>query len=199
MTFRWIFIYETKEEDSASNLKMKDSNINIEKLKQGCEYEFERFYKIYTNRIFTIIYRVVGNEADAEDISLEVMMKVYDKIGTFRAQAKLSTWVYRIAYNQGISFLRKKKNVQPLEYAKVPYEDKHIQYLERKEVNDLVRSKLMELPEKHRVALTLYHFEDLSYKEIAWTMGTKMSTVKTYIHRGREELKALLGGINGIG
>ncbi len=167
--------------------------IDIRKLKEGSEYEFEKFYNLYINRIYTIIYRVVGNMADAEDIAMDVMMKVYDKINTFRGDAKLSSWVYRIAYNHGISFLRKGKKTTALESVSHSYEDKHIQCLEKREISDLVRSKLMELPEKYRTALTLYHFNDLSYEEIAYTMGMKMGTVKTYIHRGREKLKALVG------
>jgi len=55
----------------------------------------------------------------------------------------------------------------------------------------------MELPKDYRVALTLYHFEELAYKEIAYTMGINISTVKTYIHRGRNELKVLLGEVIG--
>lgn len=167
--------------------------VDIKKLKEGNENEYEKFYNLYINRIYTIIYRVVGNMADAEDIAMNVMMKVYDKIGTFRGDAKLSSWVYRIAYNQSISFLRKQSKTTTLESASHSYEDKHIHYLEMKEIAEFIRSKLMELPEKYRMALTLYHFKDLSYEEIAYTMGIKMGTVKTYIHRGREELKALVG------
>jgi len=176
---------------------MKNSmDFNIKKLKEGSKDEFEKFFNCYVNRIYTVIYRVVYNEADAEDLTLEVMMKVYDKIRTFRGDAKLSSWVYRIAYNHGISFLRRNKRTVSLEVSDHSYEDKHINYLEKKEVAYLVRSKLMELPEKYRVALTLFHFEDLTYKEIAYTMGIKMGTVKTYIHRGKEELKTLIGQLS---
>jgi RNA polymerase sigma-70 factor (ECF subfamily) len=167
--------------------------VNIEKLKEGSEDEYEKFYNLYINRIYTIIYRVVGNAADAEDIAMDVMMKVYDKIDTFRGDAKLSSWVYRIAYNQAISFLRRQKKTIELESRDHPYEDRHIEYLEKKEVAEFVRSKMMELPENYRMALTLYHFKELTYEEIAYTMGIKMGTVKTYIHRGREELKSLIG------
>lgn len=170
--------------------------IDIKRLKEGNEDEYERFYKLYINRIYTVIYRVVGNEADAEDIAMDVMMKVYDNIDRFRGDAKLSSWVYRIAYNQAISFLRKQKKTISIGISDHPYEDKHISYLEKKETADFIRSKLMELPENYRLALTLYHFKELSYEEIAYTMGIKMGTVKTYIHRGREELKTLIGELS---
>ena len=122
-------------------------------------------------------------------------MKIYDKISTFRGDAKLSSWVYRVAYNHSISHIRRQKEIESLDSSDYTFKsdsDRHIKYLERKEEKAFVKEKLMELPEKYRVALTLYHFEDLSYKEIAYTMGIKIGTVKTYIYRGREELKTLL-------
>lgn len=175
--------------------KNDSMEINIKKLKEGSENEFEKFYRIYLNRIYTVIYRVVGNEADAEDLTQEVMMKIYDKISTFRGDAKLSSWVYRVAYNHSISHIRRKKESESLDASDYTFKsdaDRHIEYLEKKEEKEYIKEKLMELPEKYRVALTLYHFEDLSYREIAYAMGIKMGTVKTYIYRGREELKNLL-------
>ena len=70
--------------------KKENMEIDIKKLKEGSEDEYEKFYKQYINRIYTIIYRVVGNEADTEDIAMDVMMKVYDNINKFRGDAKLS-------------------------------------------------------------------------------------------------------------
>lgn len=177
--------------------KKDEGKINIDKLKSKDEKEFEKFYRFYINRIYTVIYRVVGNEADSNDLAVEVMMKVYEKIDTFRGDAKLSSWVYRIAYNQAISFLRKNKRTISMDEVKVEKEsDRHIRYMERMELKELLKKKLMELPEKYRVALSLYHFEDLSYKEIAYTMDIEMGTVKTYIYRGREQLREMLQGMD---
>ncbi|MEA1913429.1 MAG: RNA polymerase sigma factor [candidate division WOR-3 bacterium] len=170
--------------------------IDINKLKEGSTDEFEKFYNIYVNRIYTIIYRVVGNEADAEDLTLEVMMKIYNKIRTFKGEAKLLSWVYRIAYNHGISHLRSQKKTESLDslnYTIKSNREGQLKHLEEKEKRAFVRRKLMELPEKYRVAISLYHFNDLSYNEIADVMGEKIGTVKTYIHRGRKKLKILVG------
>ena len=169
--------------------------INIKKLKEKSEEEFEKFYHLYINRIYTIIYRVVKDEADAEDLTLEVMMKVYDKIDTFREKSKLSTWVYRIAYNHSLGFLRKKKPVETLEDYEKPLDEKHLAWIDRQEIVNLLRKKLMELPEKQRVSLTLFYFEELSHKEISYTMGVDIGAIKNYIHRGKENLKNKLGEI----
>jgi len=170
--------------------------INIKKLKEKSEDEFERFFKVYLNRIYTVVYRIVRNPATAEDLTQEVMMKVYNNIHKFEEQSQLSSWVFRIAYNHAVSHLRRNKDTESIEDYETRIEDgsgKHLDNLQKEELSDYVKEKLMELPENYRVALTLYHFKELPYEEIAYTMGINIGTVKTYIHRGRNELKILLG------
>jgi RNA polymerase sigma-70 factor (ECF subfamily) len=178
-------------------MKGKNSNlqIDIKKLKEKSEDEFEKFFKVYLNRIYTVVYRVVRNPATAEDLTQEVMMKVYNNINRFKEQSQLSSWVFRIAYNHAVSHVRRHKDTQSIEDYETKIENgfgDHLDYLQREEMSNYVKQKLMELPEEYRVALTLYHFKDLSYQEIAYTMGINIGTVKTYIHRGRNELKVLL-------
>jgi len=169
--------------------------IDIKKLKEKSEDEFEKFFKNYINRIYTVVYRVVRNPATAEDLTQEVMMKVYNNIHKFKEQSQLSSWVFRIAYNHAVSYVRRYRSTESIEDYDIKVEDGsggHLDHLEREELSVYIKEKLMELPEEYRVALTLYHFKDLAYKEIAYTMGVNIGTVKTYIHRGRNELKILL-------
>ena len=178
-------------------MKGKENNlqINIKKLKEKSEDEFEKFFKNYLNRIYTVVYRVVKDPAAAEDLTSEVMMKVYNGINKFKGQSRLSSWVYRIAYNHAVSYLRRQKYTESIDVYDMTIKDeseKHLDYLEKEELSDYIKKKLMELPEDYRVALTLYHFKEMPYKEIAYTMGINIGTVKTYIHRGRNELKELL-------
>lgn len=182
--------------------KYNNLQIDIEKLKEKSEDEFEKFFKIYLNRIYTVVYRVVRNSATAEDLTSEVMMKIYNNIHKFKEQSQLSSWVFRIAYNHAVSHLRRYKHTEPIEDYETKIKDgseKHLDYLEREEMSAYVKDKLMELPEDYRVALTLYHFQEMPYKEIAYTMGVNIGTVKTYIHRGRNELKILLDEAIGEG
>jgi RNA polymerase sigma-70 factor (ECF subfamily) len=182
--------------------KYNNLQIDIEKLKEKSEDEFEKFFKIYLNRIYTVVYRVVRNSATAEDLTSEVMMKVYNNIHKFRKQSQLSSWVFRIAYNHAVSHLRRHKHTEPIDDYETKIKDgaeKHLDYLEREEMSAYIKDKLMELPEDYRMALTLYHFQEMPYKEIAYTMGINIGTVKTYIHRGRIELKILLDEAIGEG
>jgi RNA polymerase sigma-70 factor (ECF subfamily) len=177
--------------------KTNNLEIDIRKLREKKEDEFEKFFKNYLNRIYTVVYRVVRNPATAEDLTQEVMMKVYNNIHTFKEQSQLSSWVFRIAYNHAVSHIRRYKDTESIENYETRIEDgsgEHLDNLQKEELSDYVKKKLMELPENYRVALTLYHFEEMPYQEIAYTMGVNIGTVKTYIHRGRNELKILLGG-----
>lgn len=170
--------------------------INIGKLKEKREDEFEKFFKNYLNRIYTVVYRVVRNPAMAEDLTQEIMMKVYNNIHKFKEQSQLSSWVFRIAYNHAVSHIRRYKETESIENYETSIDDgsgEHLDNLQKEEISDYIKKKLMELPENYRVALTLYHFKEMPYQEIAYTMGVNISTVKTYIHRGRNELKILLG------
>ena len=174
--------------------------IDVKKLKEKSEDEFEKFFKSYLNRIYTIVYRVVKNSATAEDLTSEVMMKVYNNIHKFKEKSQLSSWVYRIAYNHAISYVRRHKDAESLEGYETKIKDSspgHLNYLEREELSNQIKEKLMELPEDYRVALTLYHFKEMPYKEIAYTMGLNIGTVKTYIHRGRNTLKGFLEDVIG--
>ena len=174
--------------------------IDIKKLKEKSEHEFEKFFKSYLNRIYTVVYRVVGNPATAEDLTQEVMMKVYNNIHKFKEKSQLSSWVFRIAYNHAVSHLRRHKHTESIDDYEGAIKDaaeKHLDYLEREELSNYIKKKMLMLPENYRVALTLYHFKEMPYQEIAYVMGINIGTVKTYIHRGRNELKVLLEEVIG--
>jgi len=180
--------------------KYNNLQINIKKLKEKSEDEFEKFFKSYLNRIYTVVYRVVRNPSTAEDLTSEVMMKVYNNIHKFKEQSQLSSWVFRIAYNHAVSHLRRHKHTESIDDYETKIKDgseKHLDYLEREELSNYIKKKIIELPENYRVALTLYHFKEMPYQEIAYVMGINMGTVKTYIHRGRNELKILLEEVIG--
>jgi RNA polymerase sigma-70 factor (ECF subfamily) len=177
-----------------------DLQIDIKKLKEKSEDEFEKFFKSYLNRIYTVVYRVVRNSATAEDLTSEVMMKVYNNIHKFREKSQLSSWVFRIAYNHAVSHLRRHKHTELIDNYETKIKDKaekHLDHLEREELSNYIKEKMMDLPENYRIALTLYHFKEMPYQEIAYIMGINIGTVKTYIHRGRNELKILLEEVIG--
>lgn len=170
--------------------------------------EPEAFRTLVTNHqdmIVNTCYGFVKNLADAEDVAQEVFIEVYRSIHKFRADAKLSTWLYRIAVNKSIDFLRKKKRkswlgsiqgmfesedkVNAIADKRQPNPQKALEQSERREI---LQSAIDKLTENQRIAFTLHKFEGLSYKEIAAIMGLSISAVESLMHRGKKNLKKLL-------
>ncbi len=169
---------------------------------------FEEIYEQNADRILNLAYRMTGKEALARDIVQDVFIKVYEKMGTFRNEAQISTWIYKIALNHTINVLKREKRyffsgafeensslkahadkqtVWEKESPKSP--DK---ILEKEERETLLRSMLEKLPPKYRIPLLLYRYEGMSYQEIAQQLDVSLSAVETRIHRARKKLAGML-------
>lgn len=162
--------------------------------------EFRVILSEYQDRVYNQAYRMLGNQEDAEEAAQDIFLNVYKSLEQFRGESKVSTWIYRIASNVCISRLRKKqldmKSMnEPLDDNGTTVEDFIADHspdpgaqLESEETADMIRAKVQELPPDWAMAISLYHFDDLSYDEIAEVMSIPKATVATYIFRGRKQL-----------
>ena len=162
--------------------------------------EFRVILSEYQDRVYNQAYRMLGNQEDAEEAAQDIFLNVYKSLEQFRGESKVSTWIYRIASNVCISRLRKKqldmKSMnEPLDDNGTTVEDFIADHspdpgsqLESAETADMIRAKVQELPPDWAMAISLYHFDDLSYDEIAEVMSIPKATVATYIFRGRKQL-----------
>lgn len=159
----------------------------------------------YQDMVINTCFGFVQNKEDAEDVGQEVFIEVYRSIHRFRADAKLSTWLYRIAVNKSIDFLRKKKRKSWIGSIQGMFasEDKFHAIadrfmasaqilLEREEQKNVLLNTIAQLPKNQRIAFTLHKYEDLSYKEIAAVMETSLSSVEALMHRAKKNLKKRL-------
>ena len=158
--------------------------------------------KPFSQKSFVIFTRLVG-EAEAEDLTQEVLIKVSDALPNFRGESQLSTWIYRIATNAALDRLRSpsyKRIVQNCSAsAEAEMEDRNAWTGEktplvepqifRKEMNECIQGFIQKLPENYRVVLVLSEFEGLKDSEIAETLGISSGTVKIRLHRAKEKLK----------
>jgi RNA polymerase sigma-70 factor (ECF subfamily) len=164
------------------------------------DLNFSNIYESFQPRILRYLARLVG-EADAEDLTQEVLIKVSDALPDFRGDSQLSTWIYRIATNAALDRLRSPsyKRIVPDCPAddqaeeettstgeKTPLVEPQIY---RKEMNECLQGFIQRLPENYRVALVLSEFEGLKDSEIAETLGITPGTVKIRLHRAKERLK----------
>jgi len=170
-----------------------------EKLKSGDESAFRRLVEENMDRIVNTCYGFVQNKQDAEDVAQNVFIQAYKSIHKFRGDSQLSTWLYRIAVNQSLNYVKSKKRQQIFQSLdniitgnKTEIADKQDSFSETMEKEDqlkLLQTMIRKLPENQRIAITLNKYEDLSYQEVADIMGMSVSAVTALINRGKNNLK----------
>jgi RNA polymerase sigma-70 factor (ECF subfamily) len=162
--------------------------------------EFQSVHDRFRPRVLRYLTRLVG-EADAEDLTQSVMLKVSEGLPSFRADSSLSTWIYRIATNAALDRLRR-KTIQPpsamqveSDEAEVP-QDAQAPSAEttaiREEMNACIREFIERLPENYRTVMVLSEVEGFKNEEIAAILGVSLDTVKIRLHRAREKLRGEL-------
>ncbi len=164
-------------------------------IQQGLEEPFGILMDRYTQKLLRYGKRFISSPDNIEDIVQEVFIKVYKNIQSFNTKLKFSPWIYRIAHNAFVNYLRK-KDKEPLLVFDFDallnhsiYEDPAIKEKENEETRVLLDTGLKQLPPAYREILVLYYFEDLSYQEIADVLHVPTGTVGIRLKRAREILK----------
>ncbi|MCP4574031.1 MAG: sigma-70 family RNA polymerase sigma factor [bacterium] len=144
--------------------------------------------------VFAFLVRMLGSPEEAEDLCQDSFMKLIKAADRYRPEGKFQSWLFRIAGNQARSRLRRRKILRwlPLtdDYDNAPARDPDaLTDLTGKEERDLVQEAVARLPERQRQALVLKQYHDLSYQEIADTMGTTVASVQMLLHRGMSALR----------
>ena len=179
----------------------------IKRLRRRDERAFREMVLTYQQPVFNLIYRLLGNEQEAEDVAQEVFISVFKAIDGFRGDAKLSTWLYRIATNHcrnRFKYMRRRQYGQQRPFVDAASGetasdialqgkvDRPDEMFAGRELEHHLKIALGRLDEEHRVAIVLRDIQGLSYEEIATVTGVARGTVKSRLHRGRVALKDLL-------
>ncbi len=189
-----------------SSIHPSEDGILLQDLQRGAPQAFERLLDQYQQPVYRFVYRLLEDPADAPDVTQEVFVKVFRKVGEFRGDASLNTWIYRIAINEASNrrrwFTRHRKNEVSVDSAAegavadaewfIDRRGTPFDLLSREEVRIAIRKTLGEIDQRLRVAVILRDIEGLSYNEIADTLRVSLGTVKSRILRGREAMKSKL-------
>jgi RNA polymerase sigma factor (sigma-70 family) len=166
------------------------------RLADGDEGAFKEAVEEYSRRIYALCYRVLRDEEDAKDMTQEVFVRVYSKRGSFKGKSSLYTWIYKIALNMCLTYLKKHKAKM------IPLDDVE-SFLEAREdaacdgsleLRRLVTAALGSLPPKQRAVFSLRFYDGMPFKDIAEVMGTSVGAAKANHHFALERLRTLLGG-----
>ncbi|MEO5996264.1 MAG: RNA polymerase sigma factor [Chitinophagaceae bacterium] len=175
--------------------------ILIEQLKQKDESAFKTIVETWQDMVFNTVLGIVQNSEDAEDVSQEVFVQVYESIHSFKGESKFSTWLYRIAITKSMDHIRKKKRkkrfafIQSLfgvnnEVLQDPPDFHHPGVsLDNKERAAVLFKAIDTLPENQKTAFTLHKVEGLSYQEVSLVMKLSLSSVESLLHRAKNNLK----------
>jgi RNA polymerase sigma-70 factor (ECF subfamily) len=183
----------------------QDETLIISALRNGNTNAIEQFVDEYKSRVYNTVLGMVHNAEDAEELAQDVFVKALQTIETFKGDAKLSTWLYRIAVNKSLDHIKKgqrKKRFAFLvsinsgsEDSPAPNPASFIHpgwQLENKELGQQLFKAIDQLADKQKTALTLNKIEGLSYEQTAEVMEVTVSSVESLIFRARQNLKKLM-------
>jgi len=174
----------------------------LQRAKEGDLKAFEEIYQMYHRRIYNAVYGMLGDPDDAQDVTQDVFMRLYDALPTLRADEAFSTYLYRIALNLCRDRARRKKrvrfqsmdtpraddegDVEPMEFpdgGKLPEE-----ILTSDELQRRVREAVLTLSNDHKAVIVMHHFQGMEVNDIARILGVPTGTVKSRLARGRDQL-----------
>ena len=169
----------------------------VERCRQGDLAAFEEIYRAHSAKLYSLAVRMLGNPADAEDLLQEIFLSAHRKLEGFRGDAALGTWLYRLATNQCLDYLRsraaKTSQMTGTIDDEIGLSDASSRGLAERTVAkmDLERA-LAQLPEGARAAFVLHDVQGLEHREVAEVLGVAEGTSKSQVHKARLKLRALL-------
>ncbi|MBW3656524.1 MAG: sigma-70 family RNA polymerase sigma factor [Gemmatimonadetes bacterium] len=174
----------------------------------GSEKAYRELLDRYQRPVFSIIFRMIRDREQAEDLAQETFVRVFNHIGRYDPRYKFSSWIFKIATNLTIDWIRRKElktvsidgsrnavtsdEMEASAITIVSEDENPEELLEAKELGEEIEEAIGKLRPEYRAAILLRHVEGREYQEIAEIMALPLGTVKTYIHRGRNELRDTL-------
>ena len=176
----------------------------ITELTAGSENAFRELVDSFQDRVYNSSLGILQNAEDAEDISQEVFIEVFNSISKFRGDSSLSTWIYRITMTKSLDLIRKKKRKKRFAFISSLFGEggENLKELsdfnhpgveaENKELSVILFNAVEKLPPNQKIAFTLNKIEGLNYREISEVMNVSVSSIESLLHRARNNLKTYL-------
>jgi RNA polymerase sigma-70 factor, ECF subfamily len=146
----------------------------------------------YEKPVYNLAFRMTGQRCDAEDITQSVFIKAFENLGSYDVKFRFFSWLYRIAVNETINFVKSRKRLDSIEHFSLIDENNPERVVEQQELENRVQECLLKIDEHYRIVLVLRHIQQLSYREISEALDIPEKTVKSRLFSGRNILKDLL-------
>ena len=172
---------------------MRDNDIIRLFLAGDRERAFTEIVKAYSERLFWYVRRYVSSHEDADDIVQDIFVKVWAALPSFRGESQFFTWLYRIATNEALNYVRRQKVRAALSFRPIDAEmERRVDedpWFNGDEAERRLMKALQKLPLKQRVVFSMRYFEDMSYEEISEVTGTSVGALKASYHIASTKLK----------
>jgi len=194
--------------DVATNWPTLTDQEVVVRAREGSERAYRELVRRYERPIFSLIYRMVRDRELAEDLAQETFVKALNAIESYRPEFKFSSWIFKIANNAAIDHLRRREldtlSLDGSPHAETPEaieatalqigdrQETALEEVEARELGGEIETAIARLRPEYRSCILLRHVEGRAYEEIAEILGLPLGTVKTYIHRARNELRLSL-------
>jgi len=190
---------QTSAHESAEDLVL------VQRAQHGDETAYDELVRRYQERIYATVYHMTANHEDANDLAQEAFIKAFHALKSFKGGSSFYTWVYRIAVNKTINFLKQRKNRAQMSLDDLDFNVEHdpdlVALISDKtprrdidllELQEKLNVAMQKLSEPHRLVVTLHDVQGLSHEEIAKIMGCNIGTVRSRLFYARQQLQAHL-------
>src|SRR5882724_5517511 len=195
-----------KADDPASTTPAPvDEQLLVKRARQGDLGAYDELVRRYQERIYATVYHMTSNHEDANDLAQEAFIKAFHALKSFKGGSSFYTWVYRIAVNKTINFLKQRKNKAQMSLDDLDFNAEHHPDLvalisdktPRREVNlaelqEKLNGAMQKLSQPHRLVVTLHDVQGLSHEEIAKIMECNIGTVRSRLFYARQQMQAYL-------
>ena len=163
----------------------------------NAERLFNEIVKDYSERVYWHVRRFVNNHEDADDLVQEIFLKIWTALPSFRGDAQLFTWVYRIATNETLNWLRREKVRSALRFTTIDAEmERRIDsdpFFDGDAADRALSKAVAKLPEKQRQVFILRYYDEMPYEQMSEVLGTSVGALKASYHIAQEKVRAALG------
>ncbi|MBI5543047.1 MAG: RNA polymerase sigma factor [Deltaproteobacteria bacterium] len=195
--------------DDPDALEAYRERMLLRRLRRGDERAFAELVKANQDRVFDLVFRMLGDREEALDLSQEIFVSVHSSVGRFRGESRLSTWIFRVAKNHCLNrlkYLSRRERGRSTEISDVPESVLEANAPSQRpddavsvgETRAMVQQAITELDEEHRLLVVLRDVEGLSYHEIASITEQPEGTVKSRLHRARAALAEIMARLEGV-
>ncbi len=168
----------------------------IERFLNGEEKAFNQLVIKYQKKIYDLVYKMIRNNEDALDLAQEVFVKAYHSLKDFKRQSMFYTWLYKIALNMSLNYLRQKKIRSFVSFFELgeslPSKHNPVEELEKDQLTKAIDQAVLGLPKKQRAIFVLRYYENMPYKEISELLGTSEGALKANYFQALKKLQKKL-------